>query len=208
MIFHDIEQNSEDWLALRVGKLTGSSVAKVMANYGNAFGNPAKELAIQIALEQINGYSTKEHYTNEHMERGHAQEPIARMLYEDEYFTDVTNGGFFDCGAWGDSPDGLVSHDGVVEIKSVLGHIQYKTIERGTYDPAYKWQLTNHLDCTDREWVDYISYSSDYPIGKQLYVYRIDRDMFKDELEMLNERRAKFIEYVEQCKANILEKAA
>lgn len=208
MIFHDVEQNSDEWLALRVGKLTGSSVSRVMANFGKAFGDPAKQLAIQIALEQINGYSTKEHYSNEHMERGHAQEPIARMLYEDAKFTDVSNGGFFDCGTWGDSPDGLVAESGVVEIKAVLGHVQYKTIERGTYDPSYKWQIANHLDCTERDWVDYVSYSADYPIGKQLYIYRIDRDMFKEELKMLAERRDEFMAHVEKCKANILEKAA
>ncbi len=41
------------------------------------------------------------------------------MLYEIERNVDVTHGGFFDLGDYGDSPDGLVERDGVIEIKSV-----------------------------------------------------------------------------------------
>ena len=52
---HNIDQNTDDWLDLRAGHLTGSNIAKVMANYGKAFGDPAKKLAVDIALEQITG---------------------------------------------------------------------------------------------------------------------------------------------------------
>jgi len=31
MIFHDIEQNTDEWLDLRTGKLTGSGCSKIMA---------------------------------------------------------------------------------------------------------------------------------------------------------------------------------
>ena len=120
MIWHDVEQNGEEWDALRLGKATASNFGLIMANDGKAFGEPAKRYAIQLALEQIKGCKSEFGFSNEHMERGHEQEPIARMLYEEMNFVDVDNGGFFDHETYGDSPDGLVGQDGLVEIKSVI----------------------------------------------------------------------------------------
>ena len=50
MIFHDVIQNTEEWFDLRAGKLTSSSFSKIMANEDKAFGNPAKDYAVRIAL--------------------------------------------------------------------------------------------------------------------------------------------------------------
>lgn len=197
MIFHDVEQNTDAWMALRTGKATASNFGCFMANDGKAFGDPAKKYALQIALERVTGKKAEFSFSNEHMERGHEQEPIARMLYEDEFFVDVTNGGFFDCGDWGDSPDGLVGDDGLIEVKSVIAPVHYATLIRGSFDPSYRWQYAGHLDCTGRDWVDCISYCSEFPKDKQLIVNRVDRDMFKDELQRLAERRNEFLELVQ-----------
>ena len=190
--WHDVEQNSDEWENLRLGKITSSSFNIIMANYGKAFGEPAKKYALKLALERIKNCKSEYNYSNAHMERGHEQEPIARMLYEDLYFTEVTNGGFFDCGFYGDSPDGLVDNDGVIEIKSVIDTTHYANIKRGTIDPSYKWQVIGHLDCTGREWCDFISYCADFPETSQLIVYRIYRKDVIEEIKMLSERRKLF----------------
>lgn len=196
MIFHDVEQNTDAWSELKLGKATSSSNGLFMANYGKAFGEPAKDYALKIALERINGFKAEYGFSNDHMERGHEQEPIARMLYEEEYFATVSNGGFFDCGEYGDSPDGLIGEIGVLEIKSVIAKTHYANLVRGSFDPSYKWQLTGHIDCTKRDWVDFASYCSDFPKEKQLIVYRVTRDDLTDELSMLKERREEFLELV------------
>lgn len=203
MKWHDVQQNTDAWQALRCRKVTASNFAVFMANDGKGFGDPAKRLALQIALEQITGRKAEHSFSNDHTERGHEQEPVAKMLYEDERFVTVTNGGFFDWGEYGDSPDGLVDADGVVEIKSVIASTHYATLQRGSFDPAYRWQLVGHLDCTGRDWVDFISFCSDFPEERQLIVYRVDRDMFKEELKRLQERRALFLELVKETRASI-----
>ena len=198
MKWHDVEHNTPEWDALRLGKATASSYAKFMANYGGAFGDPAKRYALQIALERVTGRKAEHSFSNEHMERGHEQEPIARMLYEEQHFVDVSKGGFFDWTEWGDSPDGLVDDDGVVEIKCVIAPVHHANIRRGAPDPAYKWQRVGHLDGTGREWVDFISYCSDYPEHQQLVVYRTYRGEVEQELAQLAERRAQFLELVQR----------
>lgn len=208
IIFHDVEQNSEVWDSLRLGKATFSSYGTFMANYGKAFGEPAKEYALRIALERVTGMKADNGYTNEHMERGHEQEPIAKMLYADMHFVDVMNGGFYDCGEYGGSPDGRVGEKGRIEIKSVMPKAHYATMQRKAFDPAYKWQLVGNLDGTDGDWIDFISYCALFPVDKQLLVYRYDRDYFKDELPMLIERRAEFLVLVSDIEKQLRMRAA
>lgn len=198
MQFHDVQQNTDEWQALRLGKATASNFACIMANDGKAFGDPAKRYALQLALELATGKKAEYSFSNEHMERGHEQEPVARMLYEEEHFVDVSNGGFFCHGTYGDSPDGLVNDDGGVEIKSVIASTHYATLTRGDFDPAYRWQLIGHLDCTGRDWFDFVSYCSDFPEDKQLLVYRLMATDYQDEIERLRARRAQFLELVQE----------
>lgn len=131
------------------------------------------------------------------MRRGHEQEPIARMLYEQKKEVLVTGGGFFDWGDYGDSPDGLVGNDGAIEIKSVIAPVHYETLKRKTFDPTYKWQLIGHLDCTEREWVDFVSYCADFPENKQLIIYRLERKNYQEEINQLRKRRKDFLNEIE-----------
>ena len=249
-MFHDIEQNTDSWLDLRSGKVTGSAISKIMAaprdliivlvskgsyaiadmktkklfakRYTNkvdadnalinlkksdlskSFGEPAKQLAIDIALAQVTGKAQDNNYSNEHMERGHEQEPIARQRYEEGYFCDVLNGGFFDNGFTGCSPDGLVGEDGVIEIKSVIPSVQYKTVKRGTFDPAYRWQLIFNLRETGRSWIDYISFCMDFPENKKLFVQRINKSELIKEFEQIDLRLIEFKSLVDEIKQDIL----
>jgi len=204
MIYHDIEQNSEEWYQMRAGKLTGSSFGKIMANYGKAFGEPAKKLAMNIATERSTGKAISSSYSNEHMERGHEQEPVARMLYEDETFCDVKNGGFFDCGDVGCSPDGLVGDDGVIEIKSVIATTHFTSVKKQSYDSAYKWQLIGNLFYTQRDWIDFISYCADFPEGKRLFICRLERSQLSTEFEQLTRRTTEFLQLVDEYQSIIM----
>ena len=203
--FHDVEQNSDDWFQLRAGRLTSSKLGTIMANFGKAFGEPAKKYAVTIAIEQITGKPIASTYTNEHMERGHEQEPIARMLYEDENFCEVSNGGFFGSDFVGCSPDGLVYDNGAIEIKSVIVPVHFANIKRQNVDPAYKWQCIGNLKFTGRDWLDFVSFCQDFPESRQLFVKRLNKEDYEKELNMIDERIAEFEALVEESKTLILE---
>ena len=191
MIWRDVQQNSDEWLDMRCGKIGGSSIGKVMANYGKAFGQPAHDLAVKLALEQITGDRQENGYSNEHMERGHEQEPIARKLYEDEYFCDVTNGGFFEEGDIGFSPDGICG-DGLIEIKSVIATVHFATVSRGAFDPSYKWQLYFNLRYSTLDFIDFVSFCSSFPEGKKLFVDRVFADKCGEYFLMMDNRLNEF----------------
>lgn len=203
-MWYDVDQNTDEWLDMRAGKVTGSSIAKVMANFGKAFGSPAKDLAATCAIEQLTGKRQNSvNYTNHHMDRGHIEEPIARALYEEMYFVDVTNGGFYDNGNTGSSPDGRVFDDGLVEIKSAIISVHYARIKKGTFDSAYKWQFIFNMREAKRSYIDFISYCADFPEESKLYVYRLDADKFKQEMQWISERLGQFNELVGQIKDRI-----
>lgn len=204
MKWYDIDQNQDAWLEIRAGKVTGSRFNLFMANAEkDCFGDPAKRYAVCVALERITGLRNGIGFSNEHTERGHEQEPVARQLYEQRYFIDVTNGGFFDHDSWGVSPDGLLGSDGVLEIKSVIAPVHYANLKRASYDPTYKWQIAGHIEASGRDYCDFVSYCSEFPEERQLFVYRITRDMFKDEIKRLQERRAKFLDYIKTIEDDI-----
>ena len=69
--FIDVNQNTDEWFQMRCGKLTSSKLGTIMANYGKAFGEPAKKYAVNIAIEQITGNPIASTFSNDHMQRGH-----------------------------------------------------------------------------------------------------------------------------------------
>ena len=177
--YHDVDQNSLEWLQIRCGKVTSSKFAVIMANYPKAFGDPAKRYAEKLAVERETGLPVEE-FQNAFMERGHELEPFARQMYERDNFTEVSTCGIFTLGDIGSSPDGLVGEDGLVEIKSVVYNVQFDRLRNGGIDPKYKWQVQGELMVTGRNWVDYVQFCPEMPESKQLYVCRVypDQNMF------------------------------
>jgi hypothetical protein len=198
--FIDIEQNTDEWFQLRSGRLTSSKLGVIMANFGKSFGEPAKKYAVNIAVEQITGNPIASNYSNDHMERGHEQEPVARMLYEEETFCEVSNGGFFSSAFVGCSPDGLVLDCGAIEIKSVISSVHYANVKRQGVDPAYKWQCIANLMFTGRDWLDFVSYCADFPEDKKLFIHRMHKSKCQNEFVMIKDRIEEFKKLVTESK--------
>jgi hypothetical protein len=203
MKHYNVQQNTPEWDELRLGKITASNFGAIMANDGKAFGEPAKAYALQVALEMVCGRKSDYSFQNAHMERGHEMEPIARMRYEEIRFAKVDDGGFFSDGIYGGSPDGLVGADGLIEIKSVVAKVHFATIQRGSFDPSYRWQLIGNLWVTDRKWIDFVSYCSDFPEYAETVIFRLERDSIEKEIESLQSRLGDFASLVSETARTI-----
>lgn len=204
-MFIDVEQNTDEWDLLRVGKVNGSKLGIIMANFGKAFGEPAKQYAVEIALGQITKQPVSGGFHSKDLDRGHEDEPIARMLYEDQHFCEVTNGGFYDLGDFGCSPDGHVGANGLVEIKSALAHVHYERIRKQNCgSTTYRWQMIGCMKAAQKDWIDFISYCGSFPEDKKLYVIRHLAEDYAKEYQMIDERLAQFLELIANAKQTIL----
>ena len=76
----------------------------------------------------------------------------------------------------GASPDGLVSSDGLIEIKcpETKAHIDTLLSKAAPtkYIPQMQWQMA----CTGRAWCDFVSFDPRMPADLQMFVCRVLRD--------------------------------
>jgi len=177
MKIYDCEQRSEEWFALRLGKITGTSF-QTMAN-----GKPKtiEALCNKAVTEIRTGCPAETPYTNGAMENGIITEAMAREAYEADQLTHVTQVGFLELDEFiGCSPDGLVGEDGGVEIKcpKATTHNRYLDTEPGKAhrDSYYRWQIQGALWITNRKWWDFVSFCEQFPYDLQLLIERVYPD--------------------------------
>lgn len=170
----DCEQGGAEWLAARCGLPTGSRFADILAG---GKGLTRKSYASQLALEIITGQPA-DTFKSADMATGTEREPVARAEYEALTGNFVTEVGFclhddFLCGV---SPDGLIDHDGGVEIKcpKASTHAVYLAIP--AEPPCYTAQVQGCMWVTGRQWWDFVSYHPDFPENARLIVRRVRRD--------------------------------
>lgn len=74
-------QQTPEWYAARLGKVTASSVHKVLARTKTGYGADRANYLTQLVLERVTG-TKADSYTNAAMQWGIDQEPFARAAYE------------------------------------------------------------------------------------------------------------------------------
>lgn len=76
----------------------------------------------------------------------------------------------------GASPDGLIGDNGLIEIKcpNTATHIEYAV--SGKPPTKYLLQMLWQMECTGREWCDFVSYDPRMPEDMQLFIVRVNRD--------------------------------
>jgi putative phage-type endonuclease len=177
-----MQQGTDEWFAARLGKVTASRAADVMTKKGSA---ARANLSAQLVLERLT--NTKgESFSSAAMQWGVDQEPFARAAYEAHSGVWVDTVGFVQhptIERAGASPDGLVGHDGLVEIKCPNTATMIDTLLTGKVPSNYATQMQMQMACTGRAWCDYAVFDSRMPVKAQLFVKRVQRDQkFIDDL--------------------------
>lgn len=174
----EIIQGSPEWHAQRLGRVTASRVADVVAKTKSGWGASRANYAAQLVAERLTREPT-ESYTNAAMQWGLDHEADAKAAYEFHRDCEVTPCGFIEhpnlnqCGA---SPDGLIASDGVLEIKcpNTANHIE--TLKGRAVPSKYVLQVQWQLACTGRQWADFVSFDPRMPESMRLFVRRVPRD--------------------------------
>lgn len=172
------QQRTAEWFAQRLGKVTASKVADVIARTKSGYSASRENYLAQLVVERFTGQPT-ESYTNAAMQWGTDQEPFARAAYENATGVLVEECGLVlhpeisDSGA---SPDGLVGDDGLIEIKCPSTATMIETLLDDKIPGKYITQMQWQMACTGRQWCDFVCFDPRMPEGLQLYIKRVDRD--------------------------------
>jgi len=172
-----IQQGTEEWHQLRLGKVTASRVADILAKTKSGASASRGNYLIELALQRVTK-TIEESYSNSAMEWGVATEPQARVAYE------VSTGNFVDQIAFvnhptiegfGCSPDGLVG-EGLIEIKCPNSATHWSYIKANEPPQKYIIQMQAQMSVTGAKWCDFVSFDPRMPERSQLLIVRVNRD--------------------------------
>lgn len=170
--FPEIEQGSEEWLAARCGIVTASVVGRLITpTLKVADNDTSRGLILTLAAERITG-RVDPTWVSADMQRGNDEEPYARDAYS-QHYAPATEMGFVTENKWGFtigiSPDGLVSEDGGIEVKSRRQSTHVRIVIADTVPGMHMAQIQTALLVTGRKWWDFVDFSN----GMHLFVKRV-----------------------------------
>ena len=173
-----MEQRTEEWFSARLGKVTASRVADIVAKTKSGYSTSRDNYMAELICERLTG-TKGESYQNAAMVWGTEQEPHARAVYEAAQGVLVEETGFVlhtDITDAGASPDGLVGDDGLVEIKCPNTATHMEFLASGKIPDKYITQMMWQMACTKRSWCDYVSYDPRLPPRMSSKVIRVLAD--------------------------------
>jgi putative phage-type endonuclease len=196
-----MDQRSAEWFAARLGKLTASRVADMMARTKTGWSASRDKYLWQLAVERVTGVPEPS-YCNSAMQWGIDTEADARRAYEQHALVGVTEVGFIDHHALfaGASPDGLIGSDGMLEIKCPETHTHGKLLLGIEPIPdRYIKQMQFQLACAGRAYCDFVSFDPRVPEGSQMFLKRVERD--DKAIAEIEECAAEFLAEVDKIEA-------
>jgi putative phage-type endonuclease len=187
-----MEQRTDEWFAARIGKVTASRVADVIAKTKSGYGAGRANYLADLVVERLTGQKAQG-FSNAAMEWGTQTEPQARAAYSAKTGILVEEVGFIDhptVAMSGASPDGF-AEEGLIEVKCPNTSTMLEFILDGKPPQKYVTQMQWQMACTGRPWCDFVSFDPRLPERLQLLVVRVPRD--DDYIAMLETEVKKFL---------------
>lgn len=193
-----IEQGSPEWHRQRLGKVTASRIADMIAKTKSGWGASRANYMAELIVERLTE-TQQESYTNAAMQWGIDTEPLARAAYEFMRDCEVVPAGFVPhptVAMSGASPDGLVGADGLVEFKCPNTSTHIETLLGGAIPGKYVAQCQWQMACTGRLWCDWVSFDPRLPASMQMFVCRLPRD--RGHIEVLETETLAFLRELDE----------
>ena len=173
-----LEQGTEEWLKVRLGKVTASGVADVLAKTKTGVSASRANYLIKLAIQRTTG-QIEEGFTNDAMQWGKDHEAQARVAYEVVSGNFVDQVGFVEHPSikwFGCSPDGLINNNGLVELKCPNSATHWSYIKDDGPPTKYYIQMQAQMACTGRSWCDFVSFDPRMPERSKLFIKRVMRE--------------------------------
>lgn len=195
-VFRDIEQGSDEWLSLRMGKITGTRLKSVLMKKDDPV------LIYEILSEMFNPV-IEDGYVSADMQRGKDLEPIARAAYEEYSGHRIEQVGFVLHDKYeysGYSPDGLIKivrdYKKSIEMKCPATKTHIKYIVDGGIPKEYDSQiLSAFFNAETISDVVFISFD-DRLAQRPLHIVEVRREQYEGQIKELDEKLPAFWEKV------------
>lgn len=176
----DVPQRSPEWKQARLGRLTATCAADLLAAIKGS-GEPAarRNLRVRLVLERLTGRPIEREYQSQAMLDGILREADALRRYEALTGQLVRRSGFLvhDSLQAGASLDGhLGNFDTVVEIKAPIEATHLEYIRSGIVPQEYRSQLLHQLWITGAARAHFVSFQPHFPERLRLLVVDVPRD--------------------------------
>jgi len=183
MTIVDVPQRSPAWHEARLGRLTGSRAAAMLATIKTGEAAARRSLRVALVLERLTGRSQDGGYQSPAMRDGIAREPDARARYEALTGLLVAETGFLVhetilAGCSLDGHLGTLGTDdaGILELKAPTPAVHLATLDRREVPAEYFPQVLHNLWISGARWCDWLSYSPDFPDRLQAVLIHVERD--------------------------------
>jgi putative phage-type endonuclease len=173
-----MEQRTEEWFEARMGCVTASRTADVMAKTKSGYAASRANYMAELICERLTG-ERQGGFSSAAMQWGTETEPQARMAYEIITGATVVETGFVlhpEIAGFGASPDGLIGDDGLIEIKCPNTATHIDTLLADKVPTKYIIQMHVQMLCTGRAWCDFVSFDPRLPIDLHMFIKRVERD--------------------------------
>jgi len=173
-----MEQGSDEWFAARIGKVTASRVSDILAKTKSGYAASRANYMAELLCERLTGQRGPTYQTPA-MAWGTTNEPLARQAFINSTGLLVEEVGFvphatiLNAGA---SPDGLVQHDGLLEIKCPQTATHLELLSVGQMPARYMFQMYWQMACTGRDWCMFVCFDPRLPEPMQMYMEEVPRD--------------------------------
>jgi putative phage-type endonuclease len=197
-------QGSVEWMAARMGNLTGSRIYDACAKTkrGEYYASRA-DLMNEKLIERLTG-QWAEHFVSDAMLWGTMHEDEARAVYETRHGVLVAECAYFPhptIAHSGASPDGLVEEEGVIEIKCPTTKTHLDTILSGEIPENHFYQMAWEIKCSDKKWADFVSYDPRLPGNLSYFCKRYEPS--EDFLAGITSDVIKFLAELDELEARV-----
>lgn len=192
------DQGSSVWHQARLGCITASRIAEVVARTKSGYGAARQAYMRQLLAERLTGL-VAEVYINAAMRWGTDMEPHAVAAYEEATGVATELVGFVSHPAIayaGASPDRLVGDEGLLEVKCPASATHIDTLLSGEVPERYVLQMQWQMACSGRAWCDFVSFDPRMPEDYAFFVTRVRRD--EECIAWLEDETRRFIGEIEQ----------
>lgn len=192
----ELEQGSDAWKQARLGKVTASRIADLMARTKSGWGASRSNYMAELIVERLTGQQAGGGYTNAAMQWGNETEPHAADAVEFRLGLDLQPVGFIEHPSIpmaGASPDRLIGEDGLLEIKCPNTATHIETLLDGEVADKYVKQMQWQMACSGRARCLFASFDPRLPERLRLFTRWFKRDevaihgMEKEVLDFLRE---------------------